>query len=101
MAMQKVAKASEIPVGGSKIVVFEDREVAVFKVKEKEIYAVSNACPHQGGPLGEGYLDGTTVTCPWHAWEFDVRTGACKTVPQNRIKAYKVKIDGDDVWLGA
>lgn len=97
--MQKVANASEIPAGGAKIVTVGDRRVAIFKVKEGELYAVDNTCPHQGAPLGEGYLDGCVVTCPWHAWEFDVRTGACRTVPQDRIKSYKLKLSGDDVFL--
>ena len=97
--MQKVAKVSEIPVSGSKIVTVDGQSVAIFRVKERELHAVSNVCPHQGAPLGEGYLDGHTVTCPWHAWEFDVRTGACGTVPQDRIKSYKLKLDGDDVLI--
>jgi NAD(P)H-dependent nitrite reductase small subunit len=98
--VQKVAKASEIPVGGAKVVAIDGgRTVAIFKVKEGELYAIENICPHQGASLGEGYLDGTTVTCPWHAWEFDVRTGKCGTVPQNRIKSYKIKLNGDDILL--
>lgn len=51
-----------------------DREVAVFRV-EDEFYALDNACTHEGGPLGQGMLFGTSVSCPWHFAEFDVRTG--------------------------
>ena len=99
MSFVKVAKASEIPVGGAKVVLVQDRPIAIFKVKEGEFYAITNTCPHQGGPLGEGYLDGYSVTCPWHAWEFDIRTGACGTVPQDRIKSYKLKLEGDDLLI--
>jgi nitrite reductase (NADH) small subunit len=49
-------------------------EVAIFLV-DGEVRAYENACPHQGGPIGEGQIEGTTVTCPWHAWTFDLRTG--------------------------
>lgn len=97
--MQKVAKLSAIPVGGAVTVIVGDRKVAIFRIKDREVCAVDNTCPHQGAPLAEGYLDGTTVTCPWHAWEFDVRTGACKTVPQDRIKSYKIKLEGDDILI--
>ncbi len=97
--MQKVALASEIPVGGAKVVLFGDRQVAIFKVREGELHAIDNICPHQGASLGEGYLDGHTVTCPWHAWDFDVRNGKCGTVPQDRVKSYKLKVVGDDVFL--
>ena len=51
-----------------------DREIAVFRV-EDEFYALDNACSHEGGPLGQGMLFGTTVSCPWHFAEFDVTTG--------------------------
>lgn len=97
--MQKVAKASEIPLRGAKVVEFGGRQVAIFKVSEGELYAVDNTCPHQGAPLAEGYLDGCIVTCPWHAWQFDVTNGACKTVPPDRLKSYKLKLVGDDVLL--
>ena len=94
-----VAKVSDIQTGGSIIVDVEGESIAIFKVKEGEYHAISNTCPHQGGPLGEGHLEGNTVTCPWHAWNFDVRSGACETVPADRIKSYKVKVMGDDILL--
>ncbi|HEY3675633.1 MAG TPA: Rieske (2Fe-2S) protein [Candidatus Tumulicola sp.] len=49
-------------------------EVAIFLV-DGAVHAYENACPHQGGPIGEGQIDGATVTCPWHAWTFDLHTG--------------------------
>ena len=94
----KVAKVSEIEEGGSKIVDLDGQQVALFKVGGA-IYAVGNTCPHSGGPLGEGYLDGSIVTCPWHGWQFDVKTGDCQTVPQDRIRTYPVEIQGDDVVI--
>jgi nitrite reductase (NADH) small subunit len=51
-----------------------DYEVALFLV-DGDVRAYENACPHQGGPIGEGQIEGATVTCPWHAWTFDLRTG--------------------------
>jgi len=77
----------------------DGRCVAIFKIKENEFYAIDNTCPHQGGPLGEGYLENYTLTCPWHAWTFDVRNGSCDTVPADRIKSYKLKIEGNDIFL--
>jgi NAD(P)H-dependent nitrite reductase small subunit len=94
----KVASASEIQEGGSKIVSAEGREIALFKV-EGRIYAIDNLCPHRGGPLGEGWLDGAHVTCPWHGWQFDVRNGYCRTVPESRQRCYAVKVEGDAVLV--
>lgn len=51
-----------------------DRDVAVFHV-DGEFHALDNTCSHEGGPLGQGMLFGSTVSCPWHFAEFDVRTG--------------------------
>ena len=95
---QKVSALSEIQEGGSKVVTAGGKEVALFKFEGK-IYALDNTCPHQGGPLGEGYLDGSRVTCPWHAWAFDVKTGDCQTVSGVKQPGYAVKMDGQDILL--
>jgi nitrite reductase (NADH) small subunit len=62
-------------------------------------YACSNTCAHAGGPLGEGSLDGTTVTCPYHGWQYDLRDGACKTTPSAKVAVYPVQIVGDAVCV--
>lgn len=69
-------KKTDLPPGTGRVVLVGTREVAVFCV-DGDYYALLNECPHVGGPLGEGRLDGSTVVCPWHAWAFDVRTGQC------------------------
>ena len=96
MGLEAVAKLSEIPEGGSKVVIVDGREVAVFRT-ESGLHAIDNICPHRGGPLAEGFVRGTTVTCPWHAWDFDVMNGKCLTVPECRVRAYPVRLAGDDV----
>jgi nitrite reductase/ring-hydroxylating ferredoxin subunit len=94
----RVAKASEIPVGSAKVVVVLGHPVAVFRL-EDAFYAVSNVCLHRGGPVGEGTLEGPVVTCPLHGWEYDVRTGKNVANPAARLRAYVVRIDGDDVLV--
>ena len=94
----RVASVSDVPPGSSKEVIAEDRVVALFNVAG-EFHALDGVCPHAGGPLGEGALSGTTVTCPWHGWQFDVRTGkhgVAKSVVQPR---FPVRIDQDVVWV--
>ena len=70
----RVCDVSEIPAGSAKEVVVEDRVLAVFNV-DGEFHVLDGICPHAGGPLGQGQLDGNVVTCPWHGWQFDVQTG--------------------------
>ena len=70
----KIADVDDCPPGAARELVVEDRIVALFHA-EGEFYALDGVCPHQGGPLGKGQLTGCVLTCPWHGWQFDVRSG--------------------------
>lgn len=98
MALTKVATKSEIPPGTGKVVEAGGKTVAVFNC-DGTFYAIDNACKHRGGPLGEGAVSGTTVTCPWHGWEYDVASGGCQTDPSITVQAFGVKMEGDDVLV--
>ena len=79
-------------------VVVGEQIVALFSVGG-ELFALDGVCPHQGGPLGEGELIGCVVTCPWHGWQFDVRTGQHqlnRTVVQ---PSFETKTDDGGVWV--
>jgi len=92
----KVATVSDLPEGQSVVVEVEGRTLAVFNVSGS-YYAIDNACPHRGGPLGEGDLDGTVVSCPWHAWRWDVSTGANVNNPAVRVACFPVRVEGDAI----
>ena len=94
----KVAKTGEIPTGEGKTVDANGRSIALFNVGGA-IHAIENDCKHRGGPLGEGELDGTVVTCPLHAWTYDVATGECFDDPDCAVETFPVKIEGDDVLV--
>ncbi len=93
-----VAKASEINEGEGKVVNVDGKDIAIFNA-EGEFYAIDNACRHKGGPLGEGMLDGTIVTCPWHHWKFDVATGISPVNPQVKVGTYEVKVERDEIKI--
>ncbi len=93
-----IAKASEVPPGTGKTCELNEHQVAVFNVEGK-FHCTTNVCPHRGGPLAEGELEGTVVTCPWHGWRFDVTTGASPVNPAAKIETYPVRIEGDDVQV--
>jgi len=63
------------------------------------IHTVDGTCPHAGGPLAEGALHGTTIVCPWHAWEFDVRTGACEEDETCSLKTYPTVIEDGHIFI--
>ena len=96
--LTKVAKTSEIPTGTGKVVEVEGKAIAVFNC-DGTFYAIENTCKHRGGPLGEGMLSGTAVTCPWHGWEYDVTSGACSMDTSVKNQAFAVKVEGDDVLV--
>ena len=83
----KLATLDELPPGAAKEMEYEGRVYALFNV-DGVISAIDGICPHQGGPLADGPVSGTTVTCPWHGWQFDVQTG--KTPLGSKIKPRQI-----------
>ncbi len=96
----KVASASDIPPGTSRIVNVNNEPIAIFNVKG-QFYAVHNTCLHKGGPLGEGFVneDDITVKCPWHGWTYNLKTGQTVFDPSKKVRTYAVKVKGNDVFL--
>jgi nitrite reductase/ring-hydroxylating ferredoxin subunit len=100
VALIKVASRTELPAGSAKLVEAAGRQIALFNAGGT-FYAIDNTCKHRGGPLAEGDLDGTTVTCPWHGWEYDITTGANLDDPNVKLGCYPVTLDGDDLLIDA
>ena len=93
-----VTQAADVPVGEGRVVDVDGRALALFNV-EGAFYALDNTCAHRGGPLGEGDLDGTVVVCPWHAWRWDVKTGANVNNPAVTMTCFPVSVDGGHVFV--
>jgi len=93
----KPCAVSDVAPGTAKLVAVDGKEIALFNV-DGTFYALDNECPHRGGPLGEGDLEGCIVTCPWHAWQYDVRTGESIT-DDLKVARYDVKVEGGDVLV--
>ena len=88
-----VAAEGEIPPGGRKIVEVEGRSIGVFNL-DGRYFALRNRCPHQGGPLGEGYLEENgVISCPWHGWTFDLKTGVSPLDRDVRVGCYPVRVE--------
>lgn len=94
----RIAAVSDCLPGQSLELVAEDRIVALFNV-DGEFHALDGVCPHQGGPLGKGALAGCIVTCPWHGWQFDVRSGQHQSNRSVVHPSFPVKMDGDDLYV--
>jgi nitrite reductase/ring-hydroxylating ferredoxin subunit len=109
MARHVVATADEIPEGGRKLVSIRGRPIVVFNVKG-EYFALYDRCPHEGGSLSRGKLTGLVesdgpgqyrfsrqgeiIRCPWHGWEFDIRTGKSWCDPRRtRVRNYEATLE--------
>lgn len=93
-----LASRADCPPGTVLESVLEGRIVALFNV-EGTFYALDGVCPHQGGPLGKGCLTGNVVTCPWHGWQFDVRTGCHQLRPSLVQPGFPVRLEGNSVQI--
>ncbi len=94
-----VARAAEIPEGGSRIVRLDDQPIAVFHLADGW-YAIEDVCSHDGGPVAEGRLEGNVIECPRHGATFDVRTGAALSFPAvSPVATYPVRVVGDEVQV--
>ena len=94
-----VAKASDLKPGQGKAVEVNGKTIALFNA-DGTYYAMDDTCTHVGGPLSEGSVSGTTVTCPWHGAEFDLTCGKHLGPPASEgVASYKVRVNGDDVQV--
>jgi NAD(P)H-dependent nitrite reductase small subunit len=94
----KVAEVKDVPAGTGISIEAGGKAIALFNCAGTFL-AMDDTCPHQGGPLGEGELAGTVVTCPWHEWHFDVRTGVNTDDASCKVATYPVKVEGDSVLV--
>ena len=93
-----VGRAGDVAEGESHVIEAAGLHVAIFNVSGV-LHAIDNACAHQGGPLGEGTIDGRTVTCPWHYWRYDVTTGRTTLSDGIGVKKYPIELRGDEIYV--
>ncbi len=88
----RVATVEECPPGTAIERIADGRVVALYNV-DGMLYALDGICPHQGGPLGEGELTGSVVTCPWHGWQFDVCTGQNELTSSSQQPQIPIRVE--------
>jgi nitrite reductase (NADH) small subunit len=108
MAVHYVTEPDQIPEGQYRLFDISNRPIAIYNL-EGEFYAILNLCPHQGAEMCKGLVGGTTLPsrvyeytygrvgeilrCPWHGWEFDIRTGKSLVRDNTRLRSFKVVVD--------
>jgi nitrite reductase/ring-hydroxylating ferredoxin subunit len=95
----QVATTRELSPGQSKFVEVNNKRIALFNVGG-HYYAIDDTCPHRGGPLSEGDVEGETAICPWHGAIFDLRTGAVTRPPAAvGVTSYAVRVEGEQIEI--
>ena len=92
-----IAETKDCPIGATREFVVEGQILALFNV-DGNYHVLDGVCPHQGGPLGKGDLDGKVVTCPWHGWSFDVESGKCKISEMIAQPKFEIHIVEDKIY---
>ena len=98
MAFEKAAKIADVPAGTVKEMQIGGKAVALATGGGR-LCAIDGVCLHRGGPLGQGQLNGTTVTCPWHGWQYDVTTGKTLMNPSVGVGCFKTEVRGEEVYV--
>lgn len=96
---QTLCTLDEIPVLGSRVVASPSGDIAIFRNTEDQVFAVHDKCPHKGGPLSQGILHGTSVTCPLHSWKIDLETGEAIAPDVGCTRKFEVRVQGREVQL--
>ena len=94
----QIALIGDCPPGTSLEIIHAGRVVALYNV-DGQFYALDGVCPHQGGPLGKGSLSGCIVSCPWHGWQFDIKTGLNQINAHIRQPLFDVRVEQGAVFL--
>jgi nitrite reductase (NADH) small subunit len=97
----EVGSVDDVPLRGSRVISTEQGDIAVFKAADGRIFALWDKCPHKGGPLSQGIVHGTSVTCPLHNWVVGLETGEVKGPDQGCARKVAVQLEGNAIFIAA
>jgi nitrite reductase (NADH) small subunit len=96
----EIANLEDIPKLGARVVKTDEVEIAVFRTRNDEVFALKDECPHRKGPLSQGIVHDTTVTCPLHNWKIDLASGQAKAPDEGCSRSYPVRVENGRIFLG-
>lgn len=94
-----IGALDDIPMQGARVVKTAQGCVAVFRTAVDRVFAIDDRCPHKGGPLSEGIVHGEAVTCPLHAWVFNLETGLAQGVDEGAVNTYPARVEAGRIFL--
>jgi nitrite reductase (NADH) small subunit len=99
MSWLDIGAVADIPREGARVVKTAAGCVAIFRTATDEVFAMSDRCPHKGGPLSEGIVHGASVTCPLHNWVFSLETGMAQGLDEGEVATYATRVEAGRILL--
>lgn len=94
-----IGALEDIPQRGARCVTTPQGRIGVFRTADDRVFAIEDHCPHKGGPLSQGIVHGTSVTCPLHNWVFSLETGVAQGADEGSVATIPVRVDGGRIAL--
>ncbi|MGH6818539.1 MAG: nitrite reductase small subunit NirD [Methylovirgula sp.] len=95
----EIGSINDIPRRGARCVAIPHGKIAVFRTIDDKVFATEDRCPHKGGPLSQGIVHGTSVTCPLHNWVISLETGSVLGVDEGTVRTIPLRLDGDRLYI--
>jgi nitrite reductase (NADH) small subunit len=99
MRWSKIGSINDIPRRGARCVATPRGRIAVFRTADDQVFAIEDRCPHKGGPLSQGIVHGTSVTCPLHNWVISLETGKALGADEGGVRTIPVRVDGEQLFI--
>jgi len=99
MRWSKIGSINDIPRRGARCVASPRGRIAVFRTADDQVFAIEDRCPHKGGPLSQGIVHGTSVTCPLHSWVISLETGKALGADEGGVRTIPVRVDGEQLFI--
>lgn len=97
----KIVALEDIPTLGSRVVKTDTMNIALFRTTNDEVFAIKDECPHKQGPLSQGIVHGSSVTCPLHNWKIDLASGEALGADEGCVNTFSTKIENGMVFIQA
>ena len=100
MSWIAIGSVNDIPPRGARCVETPHGRIGIYRVADGRVFAMEDHCPHKGGPLSQGIVHGSSVTCPLHNWVISLETGEAQGADEGSVKTIPVRIDGERLYIG-
>lgn len=99
MSWFAIGSITDIPQRGARCVKTPQGKIGVFRTMDDRIFAIEDHCPHRGGPLSQGIVHGTAVTCPLHNWSISLETGKALGADEGSVRTIPVKVEDQQIFI--